>query len=41
VPAYCDTNTCNYKEALPYAKGITLIPVNTVDDALAALRKLK
>jgi len=41
VPAYCDSNTCNYKEALPYAKGITLIPVNTVDDALAALRKRK
>jgi len=41
VPAYCDANTCNYKEALPYAKGITLIKVNTLDDALTALRKLK
>jgi len=41
VPAYCDANTCNYKEALPYAKGITLIKVNTLAEALAALRRLK
>jgi len=41
VPAYCQPDSCNYKEALPYAKGITLLPVNTIDDALAALRKLK
>ena len=41
VPAECDQYACNYKEALPYAKGITLIPVNTLDDALAALHRLK
>lgn len=30
----------NYAEAKPYAKGIRLLPVNTVYDALAALKKL-
>jgi PDZ domain-containing protein len=41
VPAYCDPTDCNYKEAKPYAKGITLVPVYTLDQALAYLRHLK
>jgi PDZ domain-containing protein len=41
VPAYCDQSVCNYKEAKPYAKGITLLPVNTLDDALNDLKRLK
>lgn len=41
VPAYCDASVCNYKEAKPYAKGITLVPVNTLAQALAFLRHLR
>lgn len=40
VPAECDAYVCNYKEAKPYAQGITLVPVNTLDDALTFLRHL-
>jgi PDZ domain-containing protein len=31
----------NYAEAKPYARGITLVPVSTLDDALAFLKQLK
>ena len=41
VPAYCVPGICNYKEAQPYAKGITLVPVNTLAQALAFLRRLR
>lgn len=40
VPASCDQYSCNYKEAKPYARGITLVPVNTLDDALSFLHRL-
>jgi PDZ domain-containing protein len=41
VPAYCTAAVCNSREARPSAKGITLVPVNTLDDALAYLRRLR
>ena len=41
VPAYCDSSDCNYKEAKPYAKGLTLVPVYTLDEALAYLKHLR
>jgi PDZ domain-containing protein len=31
----------NYDEARPYAQGLTLVPVHTIDEALAFLKKLK
>ena len=44
VPAYCNhdprVNVCNYDEARPYAKGVKLVPVSTLRQALAFLRTL-
>lgn len=45
VPAYCHPEQhaigdCNKEEAKPYPPGITVVPVNTLQEALTYLRKL-
>jgi PDZ domain-containing protein len=41
VPADCVPGACNYQEARPYARGMKLVPVATLDQALDFLRHLR
>jgi Lon-like protease len=41
VPAACEPGACNYRDARPYAKGMQLVPVYTLAQALDFLRHLR
>ena len=41
VPADCGPGACNYRDARPYARGMQLVPVSTLDQALDFLRHLR